>query len=210
MILKDYYISLTENSKEIITQSLGSENLNFYKCHASLEDLGYWKNILNSRYEKELYSFAINEYQRSLYLALQGSYRHAFMALRFFIEHSCAAIYFSSREIEFRMWTKGKLDISWSKLLDLDLGVFSKQTIDLYFSELVEYAHEFQELAKSLYRNCSEYTHGNYVTYNSLNLELSYNDKVFKKFIELAQESIKLITFLFTSRFYKEINIHVC
>ncbi|WLR51082.1 hypothetical protein LC040_18205 [Bacillus tianshenii] len=205
MDLEKYYINLMDKSKNILIESFKSKS-NFSNCHAFLDDLDNWITILSERYEKQLYLSAINEYQRSLYLVLQGSYRQAFIALRFFIEHTCAAIYFSVREIDYRFWTKGQLDISWSKVTDRDLGVFSKKYISLYFEGLSEYYEQFDSLAKKLYRECSEYTHGNYITYQHLDHELKYNQELFDKFIETAQNVNRLITFILTARFWNSMD----
>ncbi|MFB7160345.1 hypothetical protein [Lysinibacillus sp. NPDC056232] len=207
MALLEYYHQLIDNSKGIIEMSLNDNHAEYSKCQAFLDDLNEWKAVIENRFEKELYFYAINEYQRSIYLALQGSYRHSFMALRFFIEHTCAAIYFSTREMEFRLWTKAELDISWSKITDEDIGIFSTKFIKLYFSDLNSKAGEFRGLAKKTYRECSEYTHGNYGTYENIDLKLSYNKQLSDRYINLAGNAKILIIFLLTARFYKEIDL---
>lgn len=198
----EYYLSVNAVCKDIINRSFSEENqMIFAESHAFVNDLNEWIEILKSRPELELFKIAFREYQYSLIFAAQGLYRQAFNSLRFFIEHSAAAVYFSFREMDLRLWMIGQQDIYWSNIIDQDNGIFSKNYFKAFSPLLIDEASFFGQIAKQIYRECSEYTHGNYSTHKILPLTFEFNENMFREFHEKVGTSKMLVVFLLCARY---------
>lgn len=167
----------------------------------NIADLGACSSILSSRPEKEVFDLAIREYQYALIAACHGSYRQSFAALRLSFELWLAAIAFSASEKDLRSWRARKQDIVWNKLISEDSGVLSKPFVGLFCSSLEGNATRFKVMGESLYRECSEYVHGNHHTHLLLPDELTYNQATFRDWCAKA-ETMKLIClFCFAYRY---------
>ena len=164
-------------------------------------DLGVCASILGSRPEKEVFDLSIREYQYSLIAACHGSYRQSFSALRLAFELWLAAISFSAAEKDLRAWRARRQDIVWSKLIHEDSGVLSKSFVSLFCNGLEQNAISFRVIGERLYRECSEYVHGNHHTHLLLPDELTYHQPTFRDWCAKA-ETMKLVTlFCFAYRY---------
>ncbi|EOH92393.1 hypothetical protein UAW_03058 [Enterococcus haemoperoxidus ATCC BAA-382] len=199
---KEYYLMLNDCSRGIINQSFSSENESLNKQYNFIQDLDSWMEVLNNRPECNLYKNAFTEYQHAINLSCQGMYRQAFVALRFFLEHTFAAVYFSVRELEFKLWQESLQDIFWSKLNDEDNGVLSSTMSKIYSPLLVEEQEKYRKRAKSVYRKCSEYTHGNFATYSTLKEHISFDSSILNLLSKRVEESQEIIIFILFSRFW--------
>lgn len=62
-----------------------------------------------------------------------------------------------------------------------------------------------QTLARDVYRECSEYVHGNYEVMQETPLQIEYKDQLFDSFIDKADSVAYLITFALTIRFWSNL-----
>jgi hypothetical protein len=198
----EYYLEINNKCKEIIEKSFSEENqLLLSNNHAFISDLQEWLEVLKSRPEYDLYEMAFREYQYSLIQVSQGLYRQAFNSLRFFIEHTLAALYFSYKEMDLRLWMLGQQDIYWSNITDENNGVFSKNFFKAFSPLLIDESSLFGQMGKKVYRECSEFTHGNYITREVLPLNLEFNQELFNNFNEKTETARMLVVFSLCARY---------
>ncbi|BFT76141.1 hypothetical protein [Paenibacillus sp. P36] len=199
----EHYLGIVERCKDIVNMSFVEGRSEIHaQNHNFLNDLHEWLEVLKDRPEFELYNMAFKEYSQGLINISQGSYRQAYNSLRFFIEHSLAAVYFSFRELDLRLWMCGQQDIYWSTITDENNGIFSKSYFTAFSPPLIEESPLFLQLAKKLYRECSEYTHGNYVTAKILPPTLAFSDSSFRDWHEKAETASMLVVFSLCSRYF--------
>ncbi len=82
--------------------------------------------------------------------------------MRQFFEYMLFAILLSTNDYCYKLWKIGRFDMSWTQIVDEQNGIFGKQFIGVYAEELDETkSSELLTIAKIIYRECSEYVHGN-------------------------------------------------
>jgi hypothetical protein len=204
----EFYLGINNHCKEIVNRSFMDENQGLHsQNHAFTTDLNEWIEVLKNRPEIELYDMAFREYQYGLIAVSQGLYRHAFNSLRFFIEHTLAGVYFSFREMDLRLWMLGQQDIYWSNITDENNGIFSSNYFHAFAPLLINESSFFWQLAKNIYRECSEFTHGNYITRKILPGGLEYNENIFRDFHDKAETARLLIVFSLSARYLNFLDV---
>lgn len=132
-----------------------------------------------------------------------GLYRQAFSALRLSLELGLGASYFSVHRLELSEWLDGRGDIKWSQLIDGDNGVLSPRFAKTFFPELTEETKGFSDRATQLYRELSEFVHGNHETWVDNGLAISFNIDANKRYHDKCQEAFEIILFTLCCRFLK-------
>jgi hypothetical protein len=202
---KDLYIEINHKQAVVIDTSLHGTNKEiFAKSHLFLSDLEKWMKYLSSNSEALLYKTAIEEYANCLFLITCGLYRQSYITLRFFLEHVLFGLYLSVNELNFRRWSMNKYDMHWAEITDIEKGVFCKDYFEAYSPEFTEYSLELLNICKQLYRELSEYTHGNLLATQTLPAEIIFNEEIFIDINQKIDSIRHLITFLFFIR-YKNI-----
>lgn len=198
---KELYLNINHRLEDIINESLNELNVaEQAKGYNFIEDYDKWIENFEALDETVLYKYALMDYQHALLLVSQGLYRQAFNSLRFCLEHTCFGIYLSLNEYNFRKWKAGQLDVYWSSITGED-SIFSKTFINLFAPELSHKATELITMAKSVYRECSEFTHGNYNITLLLSEELNYDEDLFAMWHEKADTIRYIITIMFFIRY---------
>lgn len=198
---KQLYLELNQLLGGIINETLNAGNLlKHSESYNFIGDFEKWIIQLSNSNEVILYKYALLEYQHALLLVVQGMYRQAFNSLRFCLEHICFGIYLSVNEYDFRRWKAGQLDVYWSNIIE-ENSVFSKPFINLFAPELSDKATELKTLAKVVYRECSEFTHGNYNVAQLLSEELSYNEDLFLLWQDKAETVRYIVTMMLFIRY---------
>lgn len=83
--------------------------------------------------------------------------------------------------------------MSWAKIVDSEKGIFAKEFINSYALDIDDSRSiELLTIAKNVYRECSEYVHGNYKKLESLTENIEYIKDNVIKYIELF-ESVRYI-----------------
>lgn len=199
---KEYYLELYTKCGEILTTSFKADS-NSYHCinHHFILDIEKWIEVLNTRPEVELLESALREYQYALLALVQGQYRQAFMALRLFLELALSAVHFSSNELDFRIWQRDQGDINWHNIIGSEKGVFSKIFVRAFYENLEDEAPIYCTIAKKVYRECSEYVHGNAYTHGILSDKLEFIDDVFFDWHEKAKSIRLVVSFALSARY---------
>ncbi len=134
MNIQDYYQKVFIQAQQVLNHSLENEKL--AKANAFIEDVIDWRKGLGNKEESIILESIANELQFALFSLACGLYRQSFMSLRRVLESSCAMVYFSAYELDFREWQKGNRDISWSELSNDESGIFSHRWSEAFFPEL--------------------------------------------------------------------------
>ncbi len=206
MDIKKHYISLKEVSNGILEQSLNDENITLIaKSHNILFEYSVWLDILKDKPEFKILKTASKELQISIMTLNFGFYSKSFSGLRFFLERSLVAILFSSQEIELKLWEKGERDTYWSEIIDENKGIFSHRFSNAFFPDMKDEIKHFRNLTQKVYRECSEFVHGNNSAIQSLPDSLEYNKVLFDNWHNKANSIGRIILFALNLRYLKHI-----
>lgn len=207
MDIKEHYTTLKEVSNEILQKSLDEDNLKLIaKSHNILFEYNVWLEILQEKPEYNILKTASKELQISIMTLNFGFYSKSFSGLRFFLERSLVAILFSSQEIELKLWEKGERDTYWSEIIDENKGIFSHRFSNAFFPDLKDEIKHFRNLTQKVYRECSEFVHGNNSAIQSLPDNLEYNKVLFESWHNKASSIGRIILFALNLRYLKHIN----
>lgn len=208
MDVAGYYEGLLAKSSQVLNAALSDGELRqlFTRSHNFLLDYDFMRLALNGRMESEVFDLALQEYQFSLYAVSVGQYRHAYSGLRLFMELALSSFHFSLRELELRQWLVNRRDIVWANLKDMDCGIFSTNSIALFDTQLAEYGRQYCTIAERVYRECSEYVHGNAKTYAAVPSALAFKDEAFRDWNEKSQTIRMIIMFAFCGRYLSSLS----
>jgi|GEM_PF-1612052 len=185
--LRNIYATIQDNLGRTIDLSLSEENLLAVgECHAFGNDYDIWLKALANNYESTVYQVALDEYHCALLFLVSGLYRQAYDSIRFCLEQTLFGVFLSVNELQFKLWERSKRDLHWAEIVDADKGIYSQNFVTSYSPEFSDIAGELCKIASQLYRELSEYIHGNPQALNTLSnksytfCEFCYNDIVFK------------------------------
>ncbi|HFK5510447.1 hypothetical protein CMU59_13715 [Elizabethkingia anophelis] len=205
----DHYNELGKKADEILQESLQNEDLELLSSnHSFLNDFAAWLEILEGRPEYEILKNAIKEYQMAILSNTLGFYQQAFMGLRFFLERTLVALLFSANEIELNLWKLGERDTYWSELMDENKGVFSNKFCKAFFPELKDEIKHFNAITLKVYRECSEYVHGNHSVISKIPNNLVYSAELFLEWNSKADIIKRIVLFTFCLRYLKFFSIN--
>ena len=126
-------------------------------------------------------------------MCAQGFYKEAISTLRQCLEHTLFAVMLSTNDYKYRLWQAGKYDMSWKQIMDDQNGIFGIEFIRIYAKDVDEMRSvELQTIAKDVYRECSEYVHGNFDKLNILSDNLTFSEKAFEQYIKYF-ESVRYV-----------------
>jgi hypothetical protein len=199
---QDHYRNLYASCGEVLSKSFLTDTTGRHAIsHQFIADLRVWHESIASRPENVLLLAAISEYQFSLLAVAIGQYRQAYMSLRLSFELILGCVYYSGNEFKLRLWLKGSQDLVWAALVCPDTGVFSESFVSTFFEELGGSARQYGGIAQKVYRECSEFVHGNAHTHTADSGKLAFQEQTFIAWHEKAR-SIKLAaSFALCSRY---------
>jgi len=207
MKLIDNYRDLLDSSNRVFDDMLednGAENL--VSSHNYLLDYDKLKISIADRPEVAVLDSAVKEYQFALFALTTGQYRHAFGGLRLFFELMLATVQFSAHEIDFRMWAKDEKDINWNLIKNTENGIFSINFIRAFNPDLSPNGKQYSAIAETVYRECSEFVHGNAATHKKLPSEIKFQKEIFNSWHEKATTMRLVIIFAFSARYLNYID----
>lgn len=207
-----------------IDTTLKTENI-FYsqltKNRSFVDDYTKWLEILEKRPEIEIYQNALKVYQEAFGNMLMGLYQPAFMGLRYFLERTLTGVYFSGNEVELRTWMIGQRDTYWSELIGstksdndktaksnttedktANKGLFSTKFTRAFFPEIDKVAVSFLSQTSTVYRECSEYVHGNPEAIHKVGLSIDYSEELANKWNDCADTVARCILYAFMMRYW--------
>lgn len=208
MNTSDYYLSIKKQADVVWDASFKSDNHAKLSCtHHMILELGEWIDILQYRPESKILKTALKELQLSIATLNLGFYSKAFTGLRYFFERTLVAILFSGQEVQLRLWERGGRDTYWSEVMDENNGILSLNFTRAFFPELKDEIAHFRAITKKVYRECSEFVHGNNSVIQSLPETLEFNQELFEIWHQKASVMIRVILFVLNLRFLKYLSI---
>lgn len=199
-----HYKTIGDSVIEILNQSLSNEDIDLLSSnHLFISDFSSWLDVLENKPEISILRNAAKEYQMSIFSNSIGLYQQAFMGLRFFLERTLVAILFSANEIELNLWKLGERDTYWSELIDDNKGIFSDRFCKAFFPELKDEIKHFKAITIKVYRECSEYVHGNQTIIGRLPNNLNYSMDLFYEWNSKADTIKSIILFSLSLRYLK-------
>lgn len=225
MNINEYYNHFKEQLIRNIDISL-APSIKFHalitKNRSFFDDYAQWIKILEYAPETYMYKNAAKVYQEAFGNMLMGLYQPAFMGLRYFLERTLTGVYYSGSELELRTWMHGERDTYWAELIgreesvkiktnDIDEinsnnGLFSQKFTRAFFPELSDAAKSFRSQTSKVYRNCSEYVHGNPNVINEIGTTIDFSESVAEKWNEYADTIARCILYAFMMRYWKFLN----
>jgi hypothetical protein len=203
MNIFDHYQTLLKNTEIVLKTMAETKNASeaLTASHNFIVDFDVFKIAISDRPEVAVLDSAVKEYQLALFALASGQYRHAFVGLRLFFELMLATIQFSAHEIDYRMWAKDTKDINWSSLKDNQNGVFSVSFIRAFSPAFSEIGKQFSAIAEAVYRECSEFVHGNAGTHVKLPSDITFHEESFFSWHQKASTMRLVIIFIYTARY---------
>jgi hypothetical protein len=209
MSVSDHYQVLMKRSANAQHAMLSDQEalVEFTKSHNLITDFEHLHAAIADRPEAVLLQLAIREYQFSLYAASFANYRYASMSLRLFLELSLATVHFSAYELRLRKWLNNTLDIVWSSLIDPDCGVFAKAFIMAFNPGMENLGKQYSTIAEKVYRECSEFVHGNLHTHSEVREPLEFDRSMLLAWTERADAVRLSIIFAFAGRYLRLLSV---
>jgi len=207
MPLKDLGSNLHQATGQVLNASFAEGYAeNMAKAHAYIVDLESWTSILAPRKESVALQAAVREYHFALLALSLGSYRSAFSALRLFLELTFASIRWSVNEQELREWLRGERDLNWKALAGAEIGILSKNVLRLYSDLFQDEAPVYRSSAEAVYRECSEFIHGNAAANSVLPATIEFDAKTFALWHRKADVVRLVVTFALAARYLVELS----
>ena len=175
--------------------------------HNYLLDFDRLKIAISGRPEEKVLDAGVKEFQFALFALAAGQYRHAFVGLRLFFELMLVTVQFSAHEIDYRLWAKDSKDINWNSLKDPQIGVFSVNFINAFNPDFSDSSKQYSAIAEAVYRECSEFVHGNAGTHATLPSDITFKKDVFLSWHQKAATMRVLIIFAFSARYLNYIPV---
>lgn len=200
--IEEYYRRLHLVCNTIIEKSFVADQKGLHSSnHSYIVDFEKWLKVLELRPEASMLKVALREYQYALLAVVQGQYRQAFMALRLFLELALGAVHFSANELELRIWLKNQRDVKWTPLVDEESGVYSRKLVSAFYEDLADEAAQYGAIARQVYRECSEYVHGNAYTHQTLPETLEFVEPEFISWQTKASNVRLAVSFALSTRY---------
>ncbi len=194
---------ICEKSKENIDLLNSSGKIDMLsKCISFADDLRRWVSYCDNLQDYILVKEAQTECINSIYMCAQGFYKEAITTMRQFFEHMLFAIMLSTNDYRYRLWQVGQYDMSWTQIVDGQNGIFGTQFINVYANDLDDSRSvELLTIAKNVYRECSEYVHGNFEKLSSLPDNLLFDENAVDRYTEYFSSIQYLICMALYIRF---------
>lgn len=203
---RDHYEQLHASTGVVVGESFAApRNEKVARSHAFIQDLALWINELEGRSEASVLRCASREYQFALLSVVTGQYRSSFISLRLALELSLASVQWSANERELREWRIGRRDSNWNALVDAENGILSKQFVRLFSEGLADEAPRYRALAAAVYRECSEYVHGNAHTHEEIPENIAFHETSFDAWMSKASVVRLVITFVLAARYLEDL-----
>ncbi|GEM_PF-1429314 len=198
-----HYSGIIEKSQAALSEMSEDHEryTKFIAAHNDADELDNLVKLMSGRPEENIYNLARLEYQHALYALSFAQYRQAHVSLRLFMELSLSGILFSAHEIDTHLWLKGQKDSNWSSIISNENGVFSKSFVGAFFEDMKEFCSEYLAMAKAVYRECSEFVHGNRSSFDGIDSEIKYHNEIADKWLDRADTVRILVKFAFLTRY---------
>ena len=203
MSIKSYYDSLSSKS-DVSRETLfndGEISSLFIRSHNYISEYERLSSVSPNDFSEFIRSQSVVDLQRSLLFCANSHYVSAFVFLRMYFEKYLSYILLCSSEQEYRLWRCGLKDISWKEITDENKGVFSANFNKAFESGLLNERNQFLGIAKAVYRECSEYVHGNHDAINSITPEIAFDESLCQNYLARLDSMHEVCIFAWCVRF---------
>ncbi|BAS28111.1 hypothetical protein LIP_2270 [Limnochorda pilosa] len=206
--MASYYRTANATCGQILSESLQFDAYGrLYRAHSAIGDFERWIQAIGPSREAELLSDALREYQTALLALLQGQYTSAFAELRLFLELGLASVYYSAHIVELHLFSAGELDVNWSAFMDPETGIFSHTFARAFNGELLDHVADYRGLAVRVYRECSEYIHGNANVRRKLPRNLTFSGEHYVSWNDKADATRIVLLFALSLRWLRNLPV---
>lgn len=203
---KEHFLNLNAQFGQVIGDSFSSDlGHRLIELFQFSDDLSVWTELLSDETDCTILISAIQEFELGFQAVVSGQYRYSFIAQRYFLEQICRFIYLSTNELHLRHWKLGLRDISWGSLVDKESGIFSKVFIRAFYSEVESEGDHLVTIASKLYRESSEFIHGNFNKIEELPSSIEFHPSLLGRWMDFMETSKFVSLFLLFMRFSKDI-----
>lgn len=201
----DYYTEILDRSRKSLNDLNNDveKAAAFISAHNAIKDLERLEVFLKGRSEAEMFRLAKIEYQHALYSASVAQYRQAHVSLRLFFELSLCCVLFSAHEIDMHLWMRDQKDSNWSSIISNENGVLSKTFSGAFFPEMKEHCEQYRAMAMALYRECSQFVHGNRNSFDGIDGEIAYSPEILDAWVDRADTALRVVKFSFACRYLR-------
>lgn len=201
-VIEKVYDNMHAASREVLQRSFEADvDGALGRAHCFAEDYERCLKLAAGRPEQGIFKHALREYQFSLLALVQGHYRHAHMALRLFFELSLLGVYLSAKEVDLRLWLIGDRDHTWSEIINDENGVFSLKFFSAFSGVCVDERKYFLSISQKIYRECSEFVHGNFASGEAIPGTLSFSQQTMDGWIDKAASVRMVVLFAMLVRY---------
>lgn len=205
MNIVEYLNRINTESQQIFNESI-LEVGSFGKAQHLTACIFEFSELLADTHEKKMLTTVSAQLESASINIAMGLYRQAFSSLRLAFEMGLGAVNFSIHKLDHYEWLIGKSDIKWAVLVDTDNGILSKRFANAFFPEAIDIVDDYNNRARKIYRNLSEFVHGNNETWTQSGIELKYNKPLLERYFKSFYEVSEIILFALCCRYLKSFN----
>jgi hypothetical protein len=202
MDLKQHYDAISEAARRVRQESL-ADPTPLKAAHAALDEIRLWQGILDARPEASIFGQVVSGLELGLFALVSGLYRQAYGSLRLAVELSAGMCWFSTHRLDLAEWQSGERDLIWKEIANEDEGILSPRYRKAFFPELNE-ERKYNSLNKKLYRELSEYVHGNARTWTGPD-DIKYDEQLHRSWFEKLETCMVITTVMLSLRYLQEI-----
>lgn len=169
------------------------------------KSLDKWHDAIKGSREAEIFALAKSEYGFAVFAVTRGDYRSAYSRLRLFLELVCVVVRGSLERVHLEEWLIGDADTEWAAMLDDKSGILTKRCCELFANELKDEAHHIRGMARTLYRECSTFVHGNLHNAANKPADISFVEAILKDWLLRCDTARLISTFAMTMRYFAEL-----
>ena len=207
MTAEQYIRKINDQVQSLFTDSLSRNREILNTGIDTSKSIQTWYAVIPDEKYKILISNGIQALEISLLSQSYCLYRNAFSALRLSMEMIFGGVYFSTNLLDFVEWTKSSKDLNWSTINDEQNGVLSHRFINAFFPELDGNYQTYYTKSKELYRNLSEYVHGNHHTWITGKEALKIDEGEINLYHHCLEAYSEIIFFILSMRYLKSFEV---
>lgn len=202
MDLKKHYDDIGEAARLARQDSL-VDLTPLESAHGAIGEIRLWQKILGARPEASIFDQIVSGLELGLFALVSGLYRQAYGSLRLTVELTAGLCWFSTNRLDLAEWQSGDRDLIWKEITNQDEGVLSPRFRKAFFPELDE-EKKYNGLNKKLYRELSEYVHGNARTWAGPD-DIKYDEPLHRGWFEKLETYMTVTTVLLSIRYLQEV-----
>jgi hypothetical protein len=201
--LKEHYDKISEAARAVRQDSL-LDSAPLEAAHAAIGEIRLWQEILGARPEATIFDQIVSALELGLFALVSGLYRQAYGSLRLTVELTAGLCWFSTNRLDLAEWQSGERDLIWKEITNEDEGVLSPRFRKAFFPELNE-ERKYNGLNKKLYRELSEYVHGNARTWAGQD-DIKYDEQLHRAWFDRLGTYMVVTTVLLSLRYLQEVD----